>query len=255
MQKCIIEFQTTQLHAEYYPLSPKLDNRPLVIICHGFSGDKYEWGRFPRTAEQMNEAGFDAIYFDFSGSGENLRESITLTKQIRDLEQVAMWGQNQGYSRIVTIGLSFGGITSLLAKIPARKVAVFWAPAFYMVRIFKKKFGSFGYKIVKWILNHKKTPFKLQTKKEPIFMDKTFIDAIETHLADPILKEFTLPSLIIQGTEDSAVLPAWTQEAFSKMPQNERHKYITVDGATHDFEGVHLEQFIQESISWIKKFI
>nr|MDO8116396.1 alpha/beta fold hydrolase [Candidatus Sigynarchaeota archaeon] len=84
----------------------------LVILCHGFSGDKYEWNRFPMAASSLNSEGHDALIFDFSGSGENPREPVTLSQQVRDLEDVHAWAVGQGYKKTATIGLSFGGITS-----------------------------------------------------------------------------------------------------------------------------------------------
>ena len=104
---------------------------PFVILCHGLTGDKYEWGRFTKTAKALNEEGFDALIFDFSGSGENERESITLSKQVKDLEDIYTWAKNKGYTRIAVIGLSFGGLTALVAELPGIKTYVFWAPGFY----------------------------------------------------------------------------------------------------------------------------
>ncbi|MBN2151605.1 MAG: alpha/beta fold hydrolase, partial [Candidatus Lokiarchaeota archaeon] len=106
--------------------------RPLAILCHGFGGDRQEWGRFPEAAGSLVSAGIDALYFDFTGCGENSRKPITLSKQVADLEDVHAWARSRGYSHIATVGLSFGGLTSLLANLPGREAAVFWAPALYM---------------------------------------------------------------------------------------------------------------------------
>ncbi|GAH59558.1 unnamed protein product, partial [marine sediment metagenome] len=51
---------------------------PILIMCHGFTGDKYELGHFPETGKALNKEGYDALIFDFSGSGENKREPINL---------------------------------------------------------------------------------------------------------------------------------------------------------------------------------
>ena len=115
------------------------DQRPLAILCHGFTGDRQEWGRFPEAAAALVRAGIDAVSFDFTGSGENPRKPVALSKQVTDLEDVGAWARTQGYSRIATIGLSFGGLTSLLANLPDRKVAVFWAPALYMHKSLGKR--------------------------------------------------------------------------------------------------------------------
>jgi len=105
-----------------------LERLPILIMCHGFTGDKYEWGRFPETAKAVNKEGYDALIFDFSGSGENKREPINLAKQATDLENVYDWVKNQGYSKIAVLGLSFGGQTVLKASLPGITTYVFWAP-------------------------------------------------------------------------------------------------------------------------------
>ena len=109
-----------------------LDKPPILIMCHGFTGDKYEWGRFPETAKALNKEGYDVLIFDFSGSGENKREPITLTKQAADLEDVYNWIQNQGYSKKAVLGLSLGGLTTLKASLPGIITYVFWAPPFLL---------------------------------------------------------------------------------------------------------------------------
>ena len=95
-----------------------------VIFCHGFKGDKYEWGRFTETAIALSKVDFESLLFDFSGYGENEQEFITLSKQARDLEDVYDWVKNQGYSNIAVIGLSFGGLTLLVANLPEIKEAL-----------------------------------------------------------------------------------------------------------------------------------
>jgi len=110
------------LHGIHYICSEGEDRNksvkpPIIIMCHGFLGDKYEWGRFPETAKSLNREGYDALIFDFSGYGENKREPVTLTKLANDLENVFNWVKNQGYSKIAVLGLSFGGLTSIKAHI------------------------------------------------------------------------------------------------------------------------------------------
>ncbi len=108
------------LHGDLFIPDSEMDSTPqtLVILCHGFTGDRQEWGRFTQLCETLADNGYHAITFDFSGSGENARELITLSKQVADLEDVALWGRKHNFSNFVTIGLSFGGLTSLLASIP-----------------------------------------------------------------------------------------------------------------------------------------
>ncbi len=220
---------------------------PFVIICHGFTGDKYEWGRFTDTAEASIEAGFEALIFDFSGSGENERELITLSKQARDLEEVYEWVKNQGYSNIAVIGLSFGGLTLLVANLPEIKTKVFWAPGFYL----KKMFPS------SMVKNLKKKPLKIPASGdfEPITIDHTFIEDLSNYNANSYLQKLVTPTLIIQGTGDTTIGLENTREAFEHLPKDDHHKLVEIDDATHDFKGEHLVKFIDISINWLKKYL
>jgi len=169
---------------------------PLVILCHGFTGDKYEWGRFPRAAEALEEVGFDALFFDFSGSGENLREVITLSKQVQDLEDVYAWAQAQGYTDISTIGLSFGGLTALVATLPGRVAAVFWAPAFYMHKIF----WPAKFRFTRFLMHLRKRPIRIRaTESGPILADYSFVEDILHVNPDQHLANFATPALVVQG--------------------------------------------------------
>ncbi len=70
------------------------ENRPAVVICHGFKGFK-DWGFFPKLADRLAHAGFSAISFNFTGSGigpdgENFSEPerfghATFSKDVEDI--------------------------------------------------------------------------------------------------------------------------------------------------------------------------
>lgn len=220
---------------------------PIVLICHGFKGDKYEWDRFPETAIALNKIGFDSLIFDFSGSGENERELITLSKQARDLEDVYDWVINQGYSNIAAIGLSFGGLTLLVANLPEIKTKVFWAPGFYL----KKMFPS------SMVKNLKKKPLRIPSSGEfePITIDHTFVEDLSNYDSNSYLNSLVIPTIIIQGTGDTTIGLDNTREAFKHLPQDDHHKLVEIDDATHDFKGDHLVKFIELTIDWLKKYL
>jgi len=240
------------LHAVHYlsrgEYSSEDDKRlPFVIFCHGFTGDKYEWGRFPTTANALNEAGFDALIFDFSGSGDNEREFITLSNQAMDLEDVYAWAKNQGYSWIAAIGLSFGGLTLLIAKLPEIKTLIFWAPAFHLKNMFSPRAQE----------NLKNKPLILPSSEdgEPIKINNTFVEDLSQYDSSIYLQKLAIPALIVQGTKDRAVRPRNTREAFKYLPQDNHHKLIEIDKAGHDFDGAHLTEFIEVSINWLKNYL
>lgn len=236
-----------QLHADYYKKDSGSRSDVLVILCHGFTGDRSEWGRYEKTASSCVGSGWDAVLFDFSGSGENERIPVTLDNQVRDLEDVAAWGIQLGYGSIVTIGLSFGGITSLIAKVPNRKVAVFWAPAFYLERIA----GNFKKKLANMLISLTKKPLKIKS----VLMDKSFFEGLWHTDVNLVLQNFDIPSIIVHGTKDKTVLPSDSQKAFDLMKKDGKHELHFVKGTDHDFEKQYLDEFISVSIDFIKKHL
>jgi len=237
------------LHAVHFTNEKSEDSKlsPFVIICHGFMGDKYEWGRFTKTATALSDVGFESLIFDFSGSGENEREFITLSKQVRDLEDVYDWVKNQGYSNIAAIGLSFGGLTLLVTNLPEIKTKVFWAPGFYLKKIFTSTMAK----------NLKKKPLVIPSSGEcePITIDNTFVEDISGYDANSYLEKLATPTLIIQGTGDTTIGLDNTREAFKHLPQDDHHQLIEIEKATHRFDGELLTQFIEVSVNWLKKYL
>jgi putative redox protein len=232
----------------YFALEENTLNKPpILIMCHGFTGDKYEWGRFPKTAKVLNKEGYDALIFDFSGSGENKREPVNLSKQATDIENVYEWVKNQGYSKIAVLGLSFGGQTILKASLPGITTYVFWAPLLLLHTTGDQ---------ADWFKDIAKGPVEIPSSGEfgPIIIDMSFVTDMGQFRVKPALKKLNPPTLIVQGTKDDKVPLELTKKAFSMMPQDNSHKLVEVQNATHDFEEKHLQEFIKETVNWLKNY-
>jgi esterase/lipase len=223
-----------------------VEKPPIIIMCHGFTGDKSEWGRFPETAKALNKEGYDSLIFDFSGSGENKREPINLTKQANDLENVYSWVKNQGYSKVAVLGLSFGGLTTIKANLQGIVTEVLWAPPLLLHTTGEQ---------VDWFKDIDKGPVEIPSSGDydPIIIDMSFPMDVANFRIRPALKKHFTPTLIIQGTADEKVPLELNKKAFKTMPQDDYHKFVEVQGATHDFEEEHLQEFIRETIFWLKK--
>jgi putative redox protein len=239
-----------QLHGILFLSSEELGEkkRPILIMCHGFTGDKSEWGRFPETAKALNKEGYDALIFDFSGSGDNKREPVNLTKQAKDLEDVYSWVRNKDYSKVAVLGLSFGGLTTIKANLQGLKTVVLWAPPLLLHSTDDQ---------VDWFKDIDKGPVEIPSSGDydPIVIDMSFVMDVANFRIRPALKKHTTPALIVQGTADEQVPLELNKKAFSWMPQDDDHKFVEVQGATHDFEEEHLKQFITETIKWLKKYL
>jgi pimeloyl-ACP methyl ester carboxylesterase len=232
--------------------------RPLIIFTHGFSGDKNSHGRFPYAAGRLVEDGFDVLCFDFLGSGENPLEPILLSKEIENVEDVYTWAKQQGYEQIGTVGHSLGSLASVMANLPDRKVAVFWAPGFC--------FGTIKSPLMLILMKIRniftKKPMKMQVYgNPPILIDHKFhleYAQLKKYFGKDlkqILGEFHTPSLIIQGTKDRLIRPSTSKKSIQLMPQDEHHKLVLVEGGVHDFKGEILQKFTDYTIEWIKKYI
>jgi pimeloyl-ACP methyl ester carboxylesterase len=242
------------LHGTLYNIeNDNKKNKKLVIICHGFSGDQNEWGRFPKVAARLVDNGYNALTFDFAGSGKNEREEVSILLQVRNLEDVYKWTRKKGFSSIGTIGLSFGGLTALLADLPERKASVFWAPGFYFMKIL-----SFGMRLKIKLLIYFAPWVKVKydsLNNLPIIIGRRFFVEIQKLDVNKYLSDFKTPALLMQGTEDDVVGPENNYEAFSYFPDDEDHTLIKVKGANHDFNNELLDEFIEKSIKWFKKYL
>ena len=246
--KLIIQsVNNNKLHTILY-LSGTKRSDSILIMCHGFTGDKFEWGRFPELAKKCNREGFDALIFDFSGSGENERIPINLTNQIQDLESVYQWVLDNEYKKIAVLGLSFGGLTALGAKLPGITTYIFWAPFFFLHTTEDK---------TDYFKDLNKGPVRIPPsgEGEPLLIDMSFIIEFPKVRVNSHLRKLNVPVLMIQGTSDQSVPYKFTRKAFSLLPNNDSNKLVEIKDATHDFEEEHLKKFIEHTIQWLKIYL
>jgi len=107
----------------------KSDSTTGVVMSHGFAGDRTEWGYFDKIAEDLNEAGRDILRFDFSGSGESYDDTITVEKEVDDLDSAIRYLEGQGVGSIGLYGHSLGGLVSLRNDRPIVDAMVLTSPA------------------------------------------------------------------------------------------------------------------------------
>ena len=119
---------------------------PLVIVCHGFSGNKESGGTAVAMADRLASRGFETLLFDFTGCGESEGSwgEITLTRQVEDLGAVVDWARSQGYGKIILNGRSFGGATVLAYGAADRQIAAVctWAAVARPLELFLRLFGE-----------------------------------------------------------------------------------------------------------------
>ena len=74
---------------------------PVVLLMHGFSGNKQEkQGLLKEIADKLEQNGVASIRFDFNGHGESegLFQNMTVLNEIEDAKKVIEYAQAQAYT-------------------------------------------------------------------------------------------------------------------------------------------------------------
>ena len=110
---------------------------PLVIICHGFGGNRKE-GLIGDLGWQLASKGIATLRFDFNGHGDSEGDfkDMTVPNEIRDAESVCQYVSTLPFvddSRIAILGHSQGGVVAAMTAGQLGhnriKAAVLMAPA------------------------------------------------------------------------------------------------------------------------------
>lgn len=111
---------------------------PMVLIFHGFTGNKMEpHFIFVKLSRMLEAKGIASVRFDFAGSGESDGDFVdmTISKELEDAKAILNYTKALDYvdpSKIGVVGLSMGGaVASMLAgdcKEDIQSLCL-WAPA------------------------------------------------------------------------------------------------------------------------------
>jgi putative redox protein len=210
--------------------------KPLVLVCHGFTGSKEGGdGQACRMAEYLAQIGYESLLIDFAGSGqsEGQFEDLTLSSQIDDLSCAVSWCLNKGTDFIVTLGRSFGGSTAICHAARDKRVSAVctWAAPARPDQLFRDHLhpeqNKPGYII-------------LSNNWETISLKKGFLEDLTSH--DPLFAASQIsprPTLFLHGSQDELV-PAEDLELYYAAAK-EPKKRILISGADHQFQGHHQE--------------
>lgn len=131
---------------------PDNKNPPLIIMCHGFTGNMHEHGLFVSAAKKFCENGFAVLRFDFRGSNESEGRfrDMTISGEVSDFKRAIEFSfkQNIDKDKIGVTGLSLGAVVSVLGWTDRVKALVLLSPASNSKKVFTKAFEG---KIIKEI--------------------------------------------------------------------------------------------------------
>jgi pimeloyl-ACP methyl ester carboxylesterase len=218
---------------------PEATPAPAIVLCHGFSGTRSEFGyTFVRLANRLAAQGVAVYRFDFAGGGESDGEwaELTVSDQVsQTLAVLEAVGSHPGVDpdRLSLLGMSLGGLTASLAaaKRPVRSLTL-WAPAAIAVdvEVTAQRRAT--------IVEHGYQDFGGMPTYAPFADDADQIDAF----ADA--KGHNGPVFLVAGSGDAIVRPDLLDGY--RDTYGDRLETQIIEGVGHGFETVPAREHLLE---------
>lgn len=224
------------------------DSDAAVIMSHGFTGDKTEWGYFDTVAEELNEAGYNVLTFDFSGSGESNDDPITVEKEVDDLDSAIQYLEGKDHiERIGLYGHSLGGLVSLRNDRPEIEAMVLTSPVTAKV----EDYGAHRFEDDETFTCEDGIYTKHRDRgvRDQIPIDEKIIEERRQVDQDQLLSDIDTPVLIIHGDQDSVVPLEDSRNAVEKLENGELE---VIEGLDHDYDS-HFDQITDNTRNWFNK--
>lgn len=228
-------------------ITPERQGRRVVIMSHGFMMDRFERGMFPQLAEALRKMGIASFLFDYTGSGQSDNTSITVAKQTDDLLSAIHFIKTLGYSKIGLLGVSLGGLYSILAYTKDVSTIVLWAP----VTASKVPGKLKDPQVLKDLEQKGYTLIKNKAGRD-FTIDKQYYQERLSVDQQAILSRVKCPVLILHGSKDSVVSYNHSEKALKFLPDGSR--LWIIHEADHSFV-THLDLVITLSSDWLDRFL
>ncbi len=199
---------------------------PLVIICHGFSGN-CQTPFMNALSESIVAQGMATLRFDFNGHGRSDGEfkDMTVLNEIDDLKDVIAWAQKQSWVKDISlVGHSQGGVVVSMVSgelgDKGIKAEVLLAAA-AVLRDDALRGNTMGAMYDPW--NFKGDYIELPHSPEAgaLLLGKNYV---ETAIRLPIYEtaaNYNGPTLIVQGTHDQIVPYTYAERYNEKIKGSE----------------------------------
>ncbi|MFB6100784.1 MAG: alpha/beta hydrolase [Candidatus Nanohalobium sp.] len=218
-----------------------------VVMAHGFTGNKEEWGRFTQIAENLNDSGFNVLAFDFSGCGESDDDSITVEKEIEDLDAAIRFIDSREVSEIGVLGLSQGGLVSLRRADEDIEALVLMAPVTDSLGKYRQEKLSEQQR-----KELRENGWTVRTRERGVrdryVIPEKVIDEKENLDQDELLNGVETPVLFVHGSNDGTVPIEQSRGAVEKLDDAE---LVEVDDDHYFDESV--EKVSEVSVEWFRE--
>lgn len=238
---------------------PSESNPPVVVMCHGWTGNMHSHGLFVECADALCDEGFMVLRFDFRGSEHSEGEfsQVTVEGEVSDLRKVLKTLPNLGCdcNRLGVLGYSLGGLVALRGAREAAKAMVLWAPTSRPAEEFKRilgeaKLAELERKGYTWFVKEP-SPYRRTVKFKvglPFWREIQRLNPAEE------VEGLKCPVRVIHGVQDDLVDYRHSVELSKRLPINSDLKLI--EGANHMFDQPeHASQLVKLTMEWFKKWV
>jgi len=251
-------YQGSSNRTSLYDVSiPENYNGNFIIFCHGYMGFK-DWGCWNLVADFFTKVGYGFCKYNVSHNGGTIHQAIdfpdleafaanSYSKELYDSEAIIGKIQaNYKPNKIFLIGHSRGGGIMLLhCKNQSISGIISWAGISSIASRF-----PIGEELETWKKDGVRFGVNMRTKQKMPHNYSQYLDFLEYQdklSIETIVKNRTLPVLIIHGEEDTAVsiqegmlLAAWSKTTLVTIPQTNH----TFDAA-HPWDSATLPDALQ----------
>ncbi|MBU3941755.1 MAG: alpha/beta hydrolase, partial [Nanoarchaeota archaeon] len=195
--------------------------------------------------------GYNILSFDFSGCGESDDDTLTVEKQVDDLNSAIKFVKSKGYQNIGLFGHSLGGLISLKCFTPEIVTMVLWAPVTNKIkyrwdkRYSKEQLQELEDKGYLTLIRDKGV-------RRKILIDKRMLAYRESIDQKDLLNNVNCPIMIIHGNKDESVPYTDSQDVIKLLSSDSELEII--DGANHGFYN-HLDILIDLTKKWFIKHL
>lgn len=192
---------------QYPPLNSderRADKYPLIIICHGFIGNRMGTDRlFVEAADRLTKRGYLVLRFDYGGCGESTGDYGSggldaLIEQTRTVLDYAAGLDLVDLERIILVGHSLGGAVAVLTASRDSRVKslVLWSP---VAHPFMDIRNIIGIKAMEEIERTGKSDYMHYE------LTKQFTDSLAQFQPLTELRGYNGDVLVVHGTADTVI--------------------------------------------------
>jgi alpha-beta hydrolase superfamily lysophospholipase len=222
------------------------ETEKILIICHGSTSTK-DRIRFKEISRVVHETGFAVLRFDFSGCGESEFDTISVKKEIQDLNAAISFVKEKDYKQIFLFGESLGGLIVLECYAKDISSIILWAAVTYGCELSKDKYNeTIEPKLSEKPLYKSHKDGKIFYREEEYFEERRKVDS------KSLLSKIKCPVLVLHGSEDKVVPLEKSKEAMNYLVS--KSKLVVIPKGTHQPSLEVTQAISKEIIGWLKFF-